>query len=145
MSGDELADRFINPRRRTPVIYKLWGVLQEARREINDDDLFFRILAAAMANMLRGREITNSAKLPRWFLQKSLKEKLLITQHPWGDHPFIDESQKALVFHPYELSMEQLKDFISICEGTHVRFYIDGRSHWFPGRTVRIVVVGGER
>ena len=53
------------------------------------------------------------------------------------DHLYLDQDGKVTQ-HPYGLGMQDCRKLIQWCEENGYKFYIDGRSEWFPGWTVKV-------
>jgi len=53
------------------------------------------------------------------------------------DHVYVDEAG-CVTQHPYNVTMEKLKDVISWCDANNYSFSIDGCSAYFPAHSINI-------
>ncbi len=54
------------------------------------------------------------------------------------------EKKTALISEPYDLSLEDLKELIKYCEDNNLTATLDGKSSYFPGRTLRLKLMKKE-
>lgn len=58
------------------------------------------------------------------------------------DHPskMVYDREELIIFEPYTLETDQLKELIAFCEEKNFDIRIDGESPHFPGKTVRVIL-----
>ncbi len=127
--------RFLKFEDHKDTINKMDDVFQEVVSE--HPQLAERIIAPQLSTIIKNRykKIEHQPRsYPRWFTY--IKEDFLKLKV--ADHVF--RTKNNIEFHPYDISQKDLEELIAKCKQHGVKYHIDGRSLWFPGSTVRIVL-----
>ena len=107
---------------------------------IDNIDSAFRILSALLSNILEQEIEAIGYKYKLGVSSRYLFDKYGIYKVKQFDHHGQIKNNKEIIatVEPYELGLEGLKNIVKFCEENNLEVQIDGRSPYFPGRTIII-------
>ena len=129
-------------------------------KQISDDIINFNDIETAVAvNLLRQKNHATSLsrasgyyrRLGREIFYTIFKEKskngtMWARNHRLLDHGGFDKDHpQQWIAEPYSLTMRDLKDLIEQCEIYGTTFTITGRSYHYPGKTLRLTIMDGDK
>jgi len=138
-----LKDRLDSLEYEAESIDEVWAFIRKNTKEIEDaEQQFGNYLLAIATTIFRQYENQKPLDLPLdsipivWEIYKKVSK----VGYSIIDHCKVHKNEDAyfLISEPYNFSMEQMKELLNVCDLENIKFSINGYSHHYPGRCLRI-------